>query len=91
MEPVPNAIGFPDEHVIHLHGEPDIKRRVPDIVVHLSSNRERIGLLVAIFYEIQAAVFHRSEIECHIIVPEIFPPGLHFACELLHQLPSGVT
>ena len=55
---VPYTVSFFYGHVVHLYREPYIKRRMPHFVVNILGNREGIGLLTAVFQEVDAWFFN---------------------------------
>jgi len=59
---VPHPIRLVDHHVVHLHREPDVGGRVPDRVVHVRANRERLRLLLAVLDVVQPGAIDRAEV-----------------------------
>ncbi len=73
---VPDSVRLVDHHVVHLHREPDVRGRVPDRVVHVRADRERLRFLRPVLDVIEPRAVHRAEVRRDVLVPEVRSPGL---------------
>ena len=78
---VPGAIALCDIHVIHVDGHPNVGSSISDLVIHVFVDQKIVGLRVAILDIIHTGLTDTGEVELHIIIFKVRPPGLDLTRE----------
>ena len=94
---VPYPICLVHKHMIHMDRHPDVRSGIGNLVIHLISDYEIVGLHISVLQEINSRLVQLAEVELHIIVfivrsPRAYFPSEHLFCTavILH-LPNGST
>ena len=72
---VPDAVRLVHGHVVHVDGDPDVARGVGHPVVDRIVDDEVAGAVFAVADVVDAGVLHLAEVELHVVVLVVRPPG----------------
>ena len=87
--PVPDPVRLVDEHVVHLHREPDVERLLPGVRVGLRIDREHRRPLLAVLQEVEAGAVDRGEVERRVRVAQVLAPRLNLRLQPLDGVAGG--